>query len=155
MRRRLRDPTIAPQLMCGCKRTAVVQTAKTDRNYSRFLSCGTCHLFIWEDLLNKYAEEMVDYCHTPVVDELKAELIAAHQLLVQKDRLIASLEEELLKWDGVEQHRDHVTQQEEQADERDGCSGEQDAMPCRNRLYHWLKIILALICAAWFVKVLF
>lgn len=36
-----------------------------------FLKVGRCYLFIWEDLLNRYVEEMVAYYHAGEYDSLR------------------------------------------------------------------------------------
>ena len=54
-----------------------------------------CKMFIWEDLLNKYVEEMVFYCHSATIDALQVDLDTARQMLRQKDMQIHALEHEL------------------------------------------------------------
>ncbi|KAG2661779.1 hypothetical protein PVAP13_1KG110930 [Panicum virgatum] len=63
------DPTQIPVLRCGCGRDAFARRSGTPRNPGRrFLTCSICNLFIWEDLLNKYAEDMVFYFHSASID---------------------------------------------------------------------------------------
>jgi len=64
------DPTQSPELLCGCGFPAVCRTARTPRNPMRkFFSCDVCRLWIWEDLLNKYAGDVVDYFNSNVLNQ--------------------------------------------------------------------------------------
>nr|BAD17266.1 hypothetical protein [Oryza sativa Japonica Group]BAD17680.1 hypothetical protein [Oryza sativa Japonica Group] len=65
--RRCRVPLVAPsipELKCACGHAVAVQTSNTPRNpRRRWLQCPgencRCALWIWEDLLNEYVEEML------------------------------------------------------------------------------------------------
>uniref|UniRef100_A0A0E0LNC5 Uncharacterized protein n=1 Tax=Oryza punctata TaxID=4537 RepID=A0A0E0LNC5_ORYPU len=65
-----------PELKCACGRPAVPGKSTTEKNPGRrWLHCGgevrRYYLWIWEDLLNEYVEEMVAYCHTGKYDSLR------------------------------------------------------------------------------------
>nr|BAD15969.1 hypothetical protein [Oryza sativa Japonica Group] len=66
----------APWLRCACGKAAAVNKSNTPRNPGRrWIQCGKepkcCSLWIWEDLLNEYVEEMVAYSHAGEDDGLR------------------------------------------------------------------------------------
>ncbi|BAS84582.1 Os03g0398482 [Oryza sativa Japonica Group] len=81
----MESPSSIPTLKCACGASATVQISNTPRNpRRRWLQCGNsgcCFLWIWEDLLNEYAEEMVAYCHAGEYDHMQETIDILRQYL--------------------------------------------------------------------------
>ncbi|XP_006658547.1 uncharacterized protein LOC102713755 [Oryza brachyantha] len=87
--RRLLSPEI-PTLNCACGLPASLHTSFTARNpRRRWLECGNqgrCFLWIWEDLLNGYTEEVVAYCHAGKYDNLQETIDVLENMLTKKTK---------------------------------------------------------------------
>uniref|UniRef100_A0A0D3GEQ4 Uncharacterized protein n=1 Tax=Oryza barthii TaxID=65489 RepID=A0A0D3GEQ4_9ORYZ len=93
------SPPSIPTLKCACGASATVQISNTARNprhrstmqqfgknllsFVDFIS-GSCFLWIWEDLLNEYAEEMVVYFHAGEYDHMRETIDILRQYLADE-----------------------------------------------------------------------
>uniref|UniRef100_A0A0E0KAN6 Zinc finger GRF-type domain-containing protein n=1 Tax=Oryza punctata TaxID=4537 RepID=A0A0E0KAN6_ORYPU len=85
-----------PELKCACGHATAVHTSNTPKNPARrWLQCRgqgcRCLLWIWEDLLNEYVEEMVAYCHAGEYDYLRETCDSLHHLVVDQRHHVSQL----------------------------------------------------------------
>uniref|UniRef100_A0A0E0M8V2 Uncharacterized protein n=1 Tax=Oryza punctata TaxID=4537 RepID=A0A0E0M8V2_ORYPU len=83
------SPPSIPKLKYACGVSAMAQTSNTARNpRRRWLQCGksegSSFLWIWEDLLNEYAEEMVAYWHAGEYEYMRETIDMLRQFLADE-----------------------------------------------------------------------
>uniref|UniRef100_A0A0D9YAP1 Zinc finger GRF-type domain-containing protein n=1 Tax=Oryza glumipatula TaxID=40148 RepID=A0A0D9YAP1_9ORYZ len=129
------DAVSPPELQCDCRLPLSSFTANTEHNpHRRFLVCslrvpqGGCKVWIWEDLLHQYADEMVKYRNygaTQTLDDLKYSLDEKNRQIERLQDDIKNchrlLEDSSAKLRESEEQRVFLTMQRNQLD-TSGCN---------------------------------